>query len=311
MKKNITKGITKQDLNAQKTALKEAQKAVAEGIKTFRHDVAHLKRKGLLDKAYDARKVTPTKYLKSQIKKFGDVLRGEAQPVKISRKKIEYYKSQGYLTKASRVIVPVAKNEKAYPSHGDFRVKTSTPTGTITKIDTGLSRSSIQVWRQELVKRKIKLKDNERLSFQLFGNNAYMSFLNFNQMLEYLEHYPSYQEVDNSSNPDKQEQYVENVVIFKFERGAQLPKHEEANEIKQARLAKQAAMRREYVERMDPKRHEIYKRDRALAEQARREKKKKQLTPEQIETQKIKARERARKSYVRRVGDGKKDDSGN
>lgn len=311
MKKIITKGITKQDLAAQKAALKEAQKAVTAATKAFRHDVAQLKKKGLLDKAYDARSVSPTKYLKSQIKRFGDVLRGEAQPVKISRSKIKEYASQGYKTKAGRVIVPVAKNEKAYSAGGDFRVKTTTPSGSITRINTGLNRSNLQLWKDEMRKRKIKLKDNERLSFQLFGNNAYMSFLDFDKMIDYLEYYPSYQEIDESGNPDKQTQYIDNIVIFKFEKGAQLPRTEEAVEITEARKAKAAARRAESIARLTPERREIYKRNRAEAEAGRREKAKKKMTPEQIDAQKQKARERARKSYTQRAGDGKKGDSGN
>lgn len=311
MKKISTKGITKQDLAAQRAAIKEAQKAVTAQTKAFRHDVAQLKKKGLLDKAYDARSVSPTKYLKSQIKRFGDVLRGEAQPVKISRAKIKEYASQGYKTKAGRVIVPVAKNEKAYSAGGDFRVKTSTESGSITRINTGLNRSNLQLWKDEMRKRKIKLKENERLSFQLFGNNAYMSFLDFDKMIDYLEYYPSYHEVEETDDADKQTQYIDNIVIFKFEKGAKLPRHEEAVEITQARRAKAAARRAESIERLTPERRAVYRKNRAEAEAGRREKAKKKMTPEQIEAQKAAARLRAQKSYQARAGNGKKGDSGN
>ena len=308
MKKISTKGISKQDIAAQKAALKEAQKAANAQLRAFRHDVAQLKKKGLLDKAYDARKVNPTRYLKTQLKRFADVLAGEAQPVKVSKEKAKKFAQQGYKVKAGRVVVPKAKNEKVYASKEGFRVKTTTESGSITRIDTGLHLSNLQEWERQLRSTNFRLKENERIAFQLYGNNSYQSFIDIDHLLMRLQHYATYENVEASNDPDKQEQFITNVVIFKFERGAKLPETGEAVEARAARRAKQAAVRREYVERMSPERREKYNTQRAESERKRRERKRKVMTPEQIEAEKEKARQRAKKSYSERsVQRGKKD----
>jgi hypothetical protein len=300
MKKISTKGISKQDLAAQKAALKEAQKAANAQLRAFRHDVAQLKKKGLLDKAYDARKVKPTRYLKTQLKRFADVLSGEAQPVKVSKEKAAKYAAQGYKVKAGRVVVPKAKNEKVYAAKEGFRIKTTTKTGSITRIDTGLHLSNLQEWEKALRSTDFKLKKDERIAFQLYGNNSYQTFIDVEHLLMRLQNYATYEQVEASNDPDKQEQFITNVVIFKFQRGTKMPETGAAEEMRAARLAKQAAVRREYVERMTPERREKYNTQRAEVERKRRERKKKQMTPEQIEAEKEKARQRAKKSYSER-----------
>lgn len=96
------------------------------GSKKFRHDVARLKSLGLVSKRVDARKQRETKYMKSQVRKFSDVLEGRAQVVKAPRSVVKQY-SDAYRTKGGRVVVPTEKNEKAFYSTKTQRIAASRP----------------------------------------------------------------------------------------------------------------------------------------------------------------------------------------
>jgi len=147
-KKYNTLKDTKQDLIAARAQLKE-----------FRREVSLLKKKGLLDKKlYDARSVTPSKYLKSQIKKFKDVIVGHATTAKVNKENQAYYKKQGYKIKNGLVIVPTLHNEKVISTHGNFSVVTRSSSGKVSTIElTNLPRENIQIWSEELAKRHVKL----------------------------------------------------------------------------------------------------------------------------------------------------------
>lgn len=294
MKKYNTKNTQKSTKKIDKGDLKAAR----EQLKAFRHDVALLKRKGLISKKYDARSVEPSKYLKQKIREFGAVLQGEAAPARVSKEKARYYKEQGYKVTNGRVIVPVGPGEKVYGTHGDFRVKIVGKGGSITRIDLGLSRNNIHRWRDQLLAAKIKLKPDERLTFQLFGNNSHISFRTTEQMLMYLEHYGAFEDAESSLDPDKQEQFITNVVIFKIDRDATVPRAPYAIEISEEAKRRQALKRQMWLDRMSPQQRQQYSEARAEEQKKRRDK----MTDAQREEYKRKARERARKSYSERTG---------
>lgn len=282
-------------------------------LKSFRHEIAVLKRKGLLDKKYDARSVTPTKYLKSQVKAFSNVLEGTAQTVKVSKAKQAYYKAQGYSVKKGRVVVPVAANEKVLGTHGDFRVKTTGEFGSLTRIDLGLSKNDIALWKDQLLKRKVKLKPGESIYFQFYGNNSYQTFQNFEQLLFYFEQYTTVDDVERKGSPEDHMNLIENIVIYRIDRDSTKPPRQSlSEEAFEARRAVRAERKQKYLDRMTPERRDVYNRERAEQERERRERNKKKQTPDQIEAAKKKARERAKKSYRDRSGtNGKKGTSGN
>ena len=212
-KKYNIKGSKNQDLIAARQELKQ-----------FRHDVAILKKKGILDKSiYDARSVKPSKYLKSQIKKFADVISGAAKPVKVSKSSQKFYKEQGYKIKNGRVVVPVQSNEKVYSVRGDFRVKAIGRGGSITKINLQFDRSKITTWADQLRNYHIKLNKDEILTFQFFGHNSHRAFENLHgktaaeAMAEYIENYPAFEQTKDL-DPDKQQDFIDNVTIFKIKR---------------------------------------------------------------------------------------------
>lgn len=213
MKKLNTKGTLKQDLTAARAELKQ-----------FRHDVAILKKKGILQaKLYDARSVKPSRYLKQQIKQFGKLLSGESASVKISKSKTNYYLEKGYQVKNGRVIVPVIKGEKLYPTHGGFVSKIIGAGGSITKIDKMFNREDVSKWIDDLKNARLKLKDDEVLAFQFFGNNSHRAFEDLNDktaaqaMAEYIENYPAFDYAEDD-DPEGQQEFIDNVTVFRIKR---------------------------------------------------------------------------------------------
>jgi hypothetical protein len=81
-------------------------------LRSFRSDVAKLKKLGLVSSRIDARSQKPTRYMRDQVKKFSDVLEGKAQVVKMPTR-ADAKKFEAMRTKGKAVVVPVLKGEKA------------------------------------------------------------------------------------------------------------------------------------------------------------------------------------------------------
>lgn len=300
-KKINIRGTLKQDLTAARAELKQ-----------FRHDVSILKKKGLLDKnIYDARSVTPTKYLKNEIKKFASVLSGKAQVVKVSKDKKSYYAKKGYVTKAGKVVVPVKANEKAYSTHGDFRIKVSGNGGSITKIDLGLSTTDINQWVEDLANNKYKTAKDEILTFQFFGNNSHKTFLGSRDktrqqmMAEHIMGYYTLKDTDAEGKPDKITEVLEGITILKIKRdpvSGEYPvpvKNFEAKIKDEEQIRRATERRRKNYEgkigRMSDEQYERFRAEKAEIERERR----KNLSPEKKAAYKRASKERVKKSRAK------------
>ena len=193
---------TKKSLNTKGTRGQDLAAARAE-LKAFRHDVSILRKKGLLDKTiYDARKATPSKYLKAQLNKFAAVIRGEATPIKVSKEKAKYYKEKGLTVKSGKVIVPHVKGEKVMPASkgADFRKVIRGKGGKISVIDLGVRADSMHEFIQALRNDAVKVGRDQQLAAQIFGWNVKQAFVwrrrpgkgwisPQEQMADYMERY--------------------------------------------------------------------------------------------------------------------------
>lgn len=306
-------------LNVRGTRGQDKAAAQAE-LKQFRHDVSILRKKGILDKSlYDARKVKPTKYLKSQIKKFASVLSGESKPVKVSKKKAAYYKRKGYEVKNLRVIVPAQANQKVYSTHGDFRVKTYGKGGSITQIDIGFDKHDIAKWLDDLRNSRIKLGPDEQLMFQFNGYNSTQGYdrptkydKNGNvvydpkapsaqeRMANRLMQYALVEDTLDGRYPD--EETIDSIVVYRVERNA-WPAPDTSRHVKdeesRRRYNEWAARRREIrLGEMSDKRRAEFFDEKAAAEKKRRA----NLTDEQKAAYREKARKRAAASRAKKKG---------
>ena len=279
------------------------------GLKEFRKNVSTLKKKGLLDKKYDARSVTPTKYLLGEIKRMAPVLKGEAQSVKVSKDAAQRYKAQGYDVKGGRVIVPVLKNEKAYSRGGKLFVKVTGSNGHYTRVDLGFDKRNLNKWAEQLEKAQLNLKRDEVLAFQFGGHNSYRAFEDLEdqtaaeQMIEYLSRYDSFLEA-MSAGEAAQEGLIEGIVIFRITRNKdgrviRPPENEHIKARDAAREERRKEMSRRRYDRflsnMSAEQERRYLDEKATAERDRRARMRRS-DADGIEKYKEAAKARAKKS---------------
>ncbi len=278
-----SKSVNKQDLLAAKNQLKE-----------FRHEVALLKRAKLI-KNVDARSVKNTgsqgKYLHSIIKKFGNVISGQAASVKVKTKSRQReLKEQGYTIRNGRAIIPKQENEKVSITNQGIKFTTIHPSGRITRINLHFNPKDIQDWKNKI--NKIKLKNGEQIALQFNGHNFYQTYSTPEQLIERFEIY--------EDDPEKMDEIITSMAIFKIDRNADW----EITPVSQRRSDKynerRRAMREKWLDRMSPERYNRYMDIRAEREKIRREKIK--SNPAKYEQEKEKARDRAAKSYAQRKG---------
>jgi len=241
------------------------------GIKKFRHDVAILKRKGLISKSYDARSVNPTKYLKSQIKQWSEVIEGRATTVKVSKDNEKFYRQNGFDTKMGRVVVPIQPNQKVTATRGNFRLTTVGKSGSISSRNLTIEATSIPEWLEKLRANKVQFADDEVLAFQYFGNSSRQFFsgngkTRQQQLADFIERYPSMIEAAKKGG-DAEAKLIKSIHLYKIKgdplanRLPSTPFNEkrdtERERLKAARRSQQRSRRiarmteREYSEYMD------------------------------------------------------------
>ncbi len=280
-------------------------------LKQFRHNVSILKKKGILkNELYDARSVIPTKYLNSQIKKFESVINGTAQAVKVTAEKKKHYEKMGYMVKGSAVIVPVRKNERVFAHKGDFRISLKAKGGTIIKIDKGMDAENINEWVDNLKNNRVKLKSDEILAVQLYGNNMHRTFhpgggLTAQERLAmYLMQYEAGDEM--TSTPEKMAEFVKGIVVFKINRDkktGEYPKletnsfaKEKDAELRARHRERERARREKRLSQLTDKAYDKYMVEKAEAARQRR----KEMTPKELEDYRAKSKARAAKSRAKK-----------
>lgn len=186
--------------NTAPTVFDKARSAVFD-IKKFRNEISRLKKKGLISKKYDARKVNPTKYLKKQIKEFAKVLSGQAKAVKASKETRQAYKEAGYKTKGQKIIVEVAEGEIVTVSHGRIIRKRIEATGSFEHVEIPIKYQNLRQFLEDLREKGDTLKnDNELFAFRFFDNHSWATFASIQDLIDYLERYET---VDEALRKDR------------------------------------------------------------------------------------------------------------
>jgi hypothetical protein len=95
------------------TTKKQAKKSTSGAeLRSFRHNVSVLKRKGLVSPKVDARSVTPTKTLRAAIKKFSDVLSGNARVFTVPKGKTVGQYAEDYSIRGAHGHIVLPKSER-------------------------------------------------------------------------------------------------------------------------------------------------------------------------------------------------------
>jgi len=250
-------------------------------LKKFRHDIATLKKRGLIS-GVDARSATPTRKLKAAIERYDAVLSGKASAVRLNRKGLAEYKALGKPYEIAkpkglppRVIVPHDANERVTVTHGKVRV--SNPAG-IHRTILPTRFEDLEDYLMQLKRKKVPLGKDEFLAFRFFGNRSHKFFRSIDALVDYLSHYVTVFDAIDEDNAEAQQEIYQNLEIVKIDR----PGEWEAGR---------------------PKRHESYKNDRS---KYRRRKKQLEHGPEwKLAEYKKKQAERQRAFRARLKGSAK------
>lgn len=101
-----------------------SKKLTGDQLRKFRSDVSKLKAKGLTSKRVDARSQKPTRHMREQVKKFGDVLSGKAKVIHVPKRKDAKGFETKYRVKGKSVVIPTPRGERvSYSAKDEMIVK--------------------------------------------------------------------------------------------------------------------------------------------------------------------------------------------
>lgn len=173
-------------------------------LKKFRSDVAKLKAKGLVSDKVDARKQAPTKYMKSQVKKFADVLEGKAKVAHVPKRADAKAFAEKFRVKGKSVVIPAKADEHiAYSKKNkSFSATRKTKDG---------KRITREIYSEAPSRSRPPTKSKNVL-FVIPVGNTRQSFDTWEDLVLFMEPYET-----NSRNPYRDwEKYVE---VVRFEDG--------------------------------------------------------------------------------------------
>lgn len=190
-------------------------------LKKFRHDLATLKKRGLVA-GVDARSATPTKKLRALVNRYDDVLSGKATAVKISNVGLKEYKEMGKPFRVvrpggdlpPRVVVPHFAGERVVVTHG--RAKVINPAG-IERTILPVKYHNLEQYLTGVGKQKIKLKPGERLAFRFFDNQSIKTFKSPSALVDYLQHYESVFDAIEENDAEAMGEIYQNLEIIKID----------------------------------------------------------------------------------------------
>lgn len=168
----------------------------AEQRRAFRHQVAVLKKRGLISKSVDARKALPTRDLKKTLKLFDDVLRGEARVFTLPASRAKEYKKIDYKVRRNKIVVPKSEYVAKTKEHGFVvREKKQIAANAKATIDIlPIRPDDVESWLKHIeTTHAKKLKGNQRYAFRYYGNNSRSTFQGIEQLTHYLRFYDSVQ----------------------------------------------------------------------------------------------------------------------
>lgn len=293
------------------------------GLRQFRKDVAKLKKLGLVSKKTDARKQQATRYMRSLVRSFSDVLKGEAQVFNVPRKESPIYKEAGHRVKNQKVVVPAPKGAKVRRSKTVEGIPSYT-----TEIPSPRGGKGVRVehhvfpantLRSKLVARINRLPNLKKGQYYAFRYRGYMSLRYFSgpdakkHMIEYLERYiPDELDDDESQDYFMQFEFVQIEDPKAWESGVKEQRERSREQQRTANNERHNAWRRrKYAEMTELERKEKNEKSRSARENDKNYHKQKReelkrTNPEAYRAMLEKNAARVRKSRAARKSSGKK-----
>lgn len=191
--------------------------ASAEQRKKFRHGIAILKKKGLVSKDVDARKVIPTRTLNKKLKEFDDVVQKQAKVWNLPKLFQPAYKEQGFRVHRGKVILQPSQYVSSRGRDKGF-IKTISQEGNGPRIRSIHLPFRLKYLDRDLANLKqrvdsgaIKLDEDEYFGFEFMGWHSTRLFENFDQLIDHLMMYETFER----GSPDQIAERVHSVVIMK------------------------------------------------------------------------------------------------
>lgn len=282
----------------------------AQALKEFRSKVAKLKKKGIVSAKVDARSQRATKYMRAKVRKFEDVLSGEAIAVKAKKNVREKYTSSGVFAERGSFLIVPKEHEKsrARIKKGKDLVEIITP------LKWGEEREVVLPFKAtNMLDLAHKLQANpniddlkkgdEQFAFRLFGHNSRKAFVDHQEFADHVLR--NYKHLFSNT---KGQPAIRHLSVIRFKGyGDEIPDSEETPIYDKPR-------------RMDASgrnsgRLGTYERQKLKKRAADKRKRRANETPEQREIRLAKQREydktrkAERKAYdAKRIADRKKDD---
>jgi hypothetical protein len=195
-------------------------------LKSFRSDLAKLKKFGLTSKKTNPRKQTPTKWFKAQIKKYNDVLQGKAKVVTINKSQKSKLKEAQYRTTRNKAIIPAAKNETVRMTKQGYNITRHNKGGNI-KTERIFMNESDLLSHLENIRNTNKYRNlpkDKFLSFRFFGNNSSAVFrgsekgVAIDLLMDFFERYEAVAKVYQSGKPEDAQELIRNFEIVTLKR---------------------------------------------------------------------------------------------
>jgi hypothetical protein len=193
----------------------------SEDLRKFRHDIATLKRKGLIADV-DARSAKPNRRLNAALDRYDAVLSGKASAVKLSKSGLKKYEELGKPFEVTRpkglpqrVIIPHEPGERVYVSHG--KVSIANPAG-IRQTIIPVKYKSLPQYFKDLRKKNPPLKQGEFYAFRFFGNRSHRVFRSISALVSDLEHYEAIFDSIQEHNAEDMAELYQNLEILKIDR---------------------------------------------------------------------------------------------
>jgi len=271
-----------------------SKKAKAQQLQRYRKLYAEAKRLGVIAKPKDARKIKPTKYMKTKLNRLekSGLLSGEYTSVKVGAKVARSYKEAPTAwtpaTFGERVIVPKKVMGSLPKTRGGkivfirpltdgehemipIPIKATTVEGMIAEIEGN------PVWEHSK-------REDENFAFRIYGNASWETFGNLERMIQYIEtYYPHIEE--NETNLDDDNETKIPLIIYREKRNWRMAP-ERLEKARRRRVIKSKKRRRD----MSPE-----QRERVLERARKRLEIWRKRYPKKYEEQLKKRREMARK----------------
>lgn len=194
----------------------------AQARRAYRHAVAIAKKKGLVSKSIDARKVTPSSNLTRTLNRFADAIEGRAKVFKLGKDEARRYRAAGYNVQGDRIAFPVRDDVDVRLRKGRLNVFEKISSNSyIETIVLPIPFEDLEQWLSDAKNytKYFKAKKGFRFAFRYDGNNSLEMFSDMDELFKYLEVYKVIQWAEDRGDEASQLDVYRNIELVEVKTG--------------------------------------------------------------------------------------------